>query len=92
MEKTEHKGTKSVKGRATPTRKHEDEDSAGGAGGSEEVVALKKRIARLESENRQLRNQVAVSTDSMHRASQALSDSVREQQHTFLKYSNVRRY
>ncbi len=92
MEKTEHKGAKSVRGRSTATRKHEHEDSGGGPGGSEEVVALKKRIARLEAENRQLRNQVAVSTDSMHRASQSLSDSVREQQHTFLKYSNVRRY
>ena len=92
MEKTEQKGTKSVKRSSAATRKPEQENSEGGAGGSEEVVALKRRIARLEAENRQLRNQVAVSTDSMHRASQALSDSVREQQHTFLKYSNVRRY
>jgi hypothetical protein len=66
-------------------------DSAGGAGGPEEVVLLKKRITRLEAENRQLRNQIAVLTDSMNRSSQSLSDSVREQQHNFFKYSNVRR-
>ena len=57
-----------------------------------EVVVLKKRIAKLESENRQLRKQVAVLTDSMGRSSQSLSDSVREQQHNFSKYSNARRY
>jgi len=91
MEKLGHEGNKVVKRGSAATGKRKRDDSAGGAGGREEVVALKKRITRLEAENRQLRNQIAVLTDSMNRSSQSLSDSVREQQHNFFKYSNVRR-
>lgn len=91
MEKMRHEGTKVMKRKSADTAKHKQEDSAGGASGREEVVVLKKRITRLEAENRQLRNQIAVLTDSMNRSSQSLSDSVREQQHNFFKYSNVRR-
>jgi hypothetical protein len=61
-------------------------------GDREDVVALKERIARLEDENKQLRKQIAVLSDSTSRPSQSRSDSVREQQHNFFKYSNVRRY
>ena len=91
MEKLGHEGNKVVKRGFAATGKRKRDDSAGGAGGREEVVALKKRITRLEAENRQLRNQIAVLTDSMNRSSQSPSDSVREQQHNFFKYSNVRR-
>ena len=92
MEKAERQEAKVVKRRSTATQKGEQGDSAGSADDREEVVAMKKRISRLETENTQLRNQIAVLTDSMNRSSQSLSDSVREQQHNFLKYSNVRRY
>jgi hypothetical protein len=90
MEKTGHQGTKVAKRKSAAMGKRKRDNSAGVAG-PEEVVALKKRITRLEAENRQLRNQIAVLTDSMNRSSQSLSDSVREQQHNFFKYSNVRR-
>jgi hypothetical protein len=92
MEKVERQEAKVVKRRSAATQKREQDDSAGSADDREEVVALKKRISRLETENTQLRNQIAVLTDSMNRSSQSLSDSVREQQHNFFKYSNVRRY
>jgi hypothetical protein len=91
MEKLGHEENKVVKRGSAATGKRKHDDSAGGAGGREEVVALKKRITRLEAENRQLRNQIGVLTDSMNRSPQSLSDSVREQQHNFFKYSNVRR-
>lgn len=91
MEKLGHKGNKVVKRGSAATEKRKHDDSGGGAGEREEVVALKKRITRLEAENRQLRNRIAVLTDSMNRSSQSLSDSVREQQHNFFKYSNIRR-
>jgi hypothetical protein len=92
MEKRDRREAKVVKRSSAATGKREQDESAGGGGDREEVVALKKRIARLETENRQLHNQIAVLTDSMNRSSQSLSDSVREQQHNFFKYGNVRRY
>lgn len=92
MEKTGHQGTKVVKGKSVATGKRKADDSADGADDREEVVALKKRIARLEGENRQLRNRIALLTDSTNRSSPSSSDSVREQQHNFFKYSNARRY
>jgi hypothetical protein len=92
MEKAERQEAKVVKRKSGAPRKRKQADSADSADGRDEVAVLKKRIARLESENRQLRKQVAVLTDSMGRSSQSLSDSVRERQHNFFKYSNVRRY
>ena len=92
MEKAEHQEAKVVKPKSGATGKRKQADSVSGADERDEVVVLKKRIGRLESENGQLRKQIAVLTDSMGRSSQSLSDSVREQQHNFLKYSNVRRY
>jgi hypothetical protein len=92
MEKVERQEAKVGKRKSSAAGKRKQDDSAGSAGDNEEAVALKKRIARLESENGQLRKQMAVLTDSMGRSSQSLSDSVREQQHNFFKYSNVRRY
>jgi hypothetical protein len=90
--KAEHQEPEIVKRKSGATRKRKQPDSVGGAGESDEVAVLKKPIARLECENRQLRKQVAVLTDSTNRSSQSLSDSVREQQQNFFKYSNVRRY
>jgi hypothetical protein len=92
MEKVDRQEAKVGKRKSSAAGKRKQEDSVGGGGHNEEAVALKKRIARLESENGQLRKQIAVLTDSMGRSSQSLSDSVREQQHNFFKYSNVRRY
>jgi hypothetical protein len=92
MEKTEQQGAKVTKRKSAATGKGKQDDSAVGVGGREEVIALKKRIAQLEAENKRLRSQMTVSTDSMNRASQSLSDTVREQQHNFFKYGNVRRY
>ena len=92
MEKTERQEAKVVKRSSAARRKQEQGDSVSGAGGREEVVVLKQRIVRLEAENKQLREQIAALTDSVSRSSQPRSDSVREQQHNFFKYSNVRRY
>jgi len=92
MEKAERQAGKVGKRKSGATWKLKQADSERGANERDEVVVLKKRNAKLESENRQLRKQVAVLTDSMGRSSQSLSDSVREQQHNFFKYSNVRRY
>ena len=92
MEKAERQEAKVVKRKSGATGKRKEADSVGGADERDGVVVLKKRIARLESENKQLRKHIAVLTDSMGRSSQSLSDSVREQQHNFFKYSNVRRY
>ena len=91
MEKTGHQGTKVVKRKSGATATCKPGDSAGDDAEREEVVTMKKRITQLDAENRQLRNQIAVLTDSMNRSSESLSDSVREQQHNFFKYSNVRR-
>ena len=92
MEKLGHERNKVVKRGSAATGKRKRDDPVAGAGDREEVIALKKRIARLEAENRQLRKQIATLTDSMNRSSRSSSDSVREQQHNFFKYSNVRRY
>lgn len=92
MEKTEQQENKVVKRKSAAAGKRKTGDSAGGAADREEVVALKKRIARLEAENKQLRNRIALLTNSTNRLSPSSSDSVREQQHNFFKYSNVRRY
>lgn len=92
METTQQQENKVVKRKSAAVGKRKTDDSAGGAGDREEVVVLKKRIARLEAENTQLRNRIALLTDNTNRSSPSSSDSVREQQHNFFKYSNVRRY
>ena len=92
MERAEKQEAKVVKRRSKAMEEQEEGDSVGSAGDPEKVAVLKQRIVRLEAENKQLRKQIAASTDSASRSSQPRSDSVREQQHKFLKYSNVRRY
>jgi hypothetical protein len=57
-----------------------------------EVQALQKRVKELEAENLRLRRQLATIANRVTPSSQSSADSVREQQHNFFKYSNVRRY
>jgi uncharacterized protein involved in exopolysaccharide biosynthesis len=57
-----------------------------------EVQALRKRVKALEAENLQLRQQLATMANRAAPSSRSSADSVREQQHNFFKYSNVRRY
>jgi hypothetical protein len=57
-----------------------------------EVQALQKRVKELEAENLRLRQQLAAMANRVTPSSQSTADSVREQQHNFFKYSNVRRY
>jgi hypothetical protein len=90
MEKAERQKAEVVKRKSGARGKRAD--SAGSSDERDEVAVLRKRITMLESENRQLRKKVAVLTDGMGRSSRSSSDSVREQQHNFFKYSNVRRY
>jgi len=92
MEKTERQEAKVVKRRSAARGKREQVDAMHSADDREDVVVLKQRVFRLEAENKQLRKQIAVLSDTMSRPSQPRSDSVREQQHNFFKYGNVRRY
>jgi hypothetical protein len=57
-----------------------------------ELVARKKRIAQLEATNKNLRRQLASTNCQAPSPSPSSDDSVREQQHNFFKYSNLRRY
>jgi hypothetical protein len=91
MEKTRQQGNKAPEGKPAGKGKRRG-NSATRLDGPEEVASLKKRITQLETENRKLRNQIAALTDSTNRSSPSRSDSVREQQHNFFKYSNVRRF
>jgi hypothetical protein len=72
----------------TPRKRREDQS---------DVITLKKRVAELEkrllalqTENQKLRNQKTIIVERP--VQQSTGDSVREQRHNFLKYSNVRRY
>jgi hypothetical protein len=92
MEKTKRQEAKVVKRKSAAKGKREQGDSMNSGDDREDVVVLKQRIFRLEAENKQLRKQIAALSDTMSRSSQPRSDSVREQQHNFFKYGNVRRY
>ena len=92
MEKTERQEAKVVKRKSTARGKREQGDAMNSADDREDVVVLKQRIFRLEAENKQLLKQIAALSDTMSRSSQPRLDSVREQQHNFFKYGNVRRY
>jgi cell division protein FtsB len=91
MEKTERQEARVVKRKSAARGKRGRGDSMNSADDREDVVVLKQRIFQLEAENKQLRKQIAALNDTMS-PSQPGSDSVREQQHNFFKYGNVRRY
>jgi hypothetical protein len=57
----------------------------------EEVSVLRNEIAKLEAENKNLR-QITELTRRAAQPSRSAEDSVRDQRHNFFKYSNVRRY
>lgn len=59
---------------------------------NEDVPTLKKEIARLKTENKRLREQISLLQSSSHPQEKSHSDSIREQQHNYFKYSNARRY
>lgn len=66
---------------------------------SPEVVQLKKRISELKEqvsalqlENNRLREQKTIVVERSSGQGRSYGDSVKEQQHNFFKYSNVRRY
>lgn len=92
MEKAETQEARVVKRKCAARGNRVQDDAVSHDGDREDVVVLKQRIARLEAENKQLRRQIAVLSDTMSPSSQSRSDTVREQQHNFFKYSNVRRY
>jgi hypothetical protein len=92
MEKMERQEAKVVKRKSAARGKREQGDAMKRADDREDVVVLKQRILQLEAENKQLRKQIAALSDPTSRSSQPRSDSVREQQHNFFKYGNVRRY
>lgn len=55
-----------------------------------DIAALNKRIAELDAENQGLRRQVAALSSRTGTKSRPTDDSVREQQHNFFKYSNIK--
>src|ERR1700722_4918529 len=57
-----------------------------------EISALKEQVIALQMENNRLREQKTVVVERAPGQDKPYRDSVREQQHNFLKYSNVRRY
>ena len=68
---------------------------ASGPVAEDEVAALRREVARLEVENRTLRQQIAVLASrsaASPTSTRSADDSVREQQHNYFKYSNARRY
>ena len=58
----------------------------------DKIAALKKEIARLQTENRALRDRLASQSAMVAQTSRSSEDAVREQRHNFFKYSNARRY
>jgi hypothetical protein len=66
---------------------------------SPEVLRLKKRISELNErvlaqqvENNRLREQKTVVVERSRGQERSYDDSLKEQQHNFFKYSNVRKY
>jgi hypothetical protein len=57
-----------------------------------EISALKEQVIALQMENNRLREQKTVVVERPPGQDKPYRDSVKEQQHNFLKYSNVRRY
>ncbi len=66
---------------------------------SPEVLRLAKRISELneqvlalQKENNRLREQKTIVVERSRSQERSHGDSVKEQQHNFFKYSNVRKY
>ena len=57
-----------------------------------EISALKEQVMALQMENNRLREQETVVVERVRGQDKPYRDSVKEQQHNFFKYSNVRRY
>ncbi len=91
MEKMEGRNTKVTKRQSRVTDKQTSPDSPNSIRDQESVAVLKKEIRRLEAENKNLREHIAVLSASPRQPVQSSGDSVREQ-HNFFKYSNARRY
>jgi hypothetical protein len=92
MKRTEAPQIKLTKRRSPAGGKQQGGDSPAQLGDHQDLIALKERVSRLEAENKGLREQIATLTSTVNRPVQSYTDSVREQQHNFFKYSNIRRY
>ena len=57
-----------------------------------EISALQEEVMALQVENNRLREQKTIVIERPRGEDRPYRDSVKEQQHNFLKYSNVRRY
>src|SRR5580693_6772336 len=57
-----------------------------------EVLRLKDRISALITENNRLRQEKTIVVERPRGQNKSFTDSVKEQQHNFFKYSNTRRY
>src|SRR5690242_10521909 len=76
----------------TPARKAKNfTSSPNKSTDSTEIGALKSYIAKLEAENKGLRQQIAALRVAVPQPQRRTEDSVREQRHNFFKYSNLRR-
>ena len=58
---------------------------------SPEVLRLKRQISALITENNRLRQEKTIFVERPPGQDKPYKDSVKEQQHNFLKYSNARR-
>jgi hypothetical protein len=57
-----------------------------------QISALREQVMALQMENNGLREQKTVVVERPRGQDKPYRDSVKEQQHNFFKYSNVRRY
>jgi hypothetical protein len=93
MKNAEKLQAKVTKHKSSIREKQQRQDSPDQTDDHEDVIALKTRISQLEAENKGLRERIAALSSSANRQPvQSYRGSVREQQHNFFKYSNIRRY
>ena len=85
-------GARESASRAKPSDKVANVAGQIGSHERAEVAALNRRVAQLVAENESLRGQLASTKYQAPSPSRSNDDSVREQQHNFFKYSNLRRY
>jgi cell division protein FtsB len=58
----------------------------------ESIAALKRQVAQLEMENKELREHIGVLKKTASSSPPSYESSVREQQRNFFKYGGGRRY